>query len=410
MKKTVLLIGTLDTKGQEYAFVKSLIEARGHRVIVMDAGIFEATVPADISAHEVARAAAEELINLREKQDRGHAMSVMKRGLEILTRELFSQGSIQAVLGLGGSGGTFLATAAMRTLAVGVPKLMVSTLAAGDVAAYIGSKDITMMHSVVDIAGINRLSSQILSNAVGMICGALEQSSRQVASKPLIAATMFGVTTPCVTKVRERLEQAGYEVLVFHATGSGGRAMEDLIKDGFIAAVADITTTECCDELFGGVLSAGSDRLEAAGKLGIPQVVSVGALDMVNFWALDSVPEAFRKRRLYKHNDNVTLMRTNPEENRLLGSIIAAKLNQAKGPTTLVLPLKGVSMIDAEGQPFYAPEANQALFNSLKSQLSDKVKLIEIDAHINDDRFAEALSQEVLRLLKGTTHAFYPTQ
>ncbi len=401
MKKTVLLIGTLDTKGQEYAFVKELIEARGHKALVMNAGVFETSMPADISAAEVAQAGGESLESLRTKNDRGHAMSIMKRGAEVLTKSLFDKAEIQGILGLGGSGGTILATAGMRTLPVGVPKLMVSTLTSGDIAPYVGIKDITMMYSVVDIAGINQLSSQILSNAAGMICGALEQTPAQLESKPLIAATMFGVTTPCVTKVRERLERQGYEVLIFHATGSGGRAMEGLIKDGFITSVADLTTTEWADELVGGVLSAGKERLGAAAKAGIPQIVSVGALDMVNFWAMSTVPDTFKGRTFYKHNENVTLMRTTPEENTALGKIIAEKLNAATGSTTLILPLKGVSMIDAEGQAFYDPEADAALFASLKEHLDKNVKLLELDAHINDDVFADAVVTELLSLMKG---------
>jgi uncharacterized protein (UPF0261 family) len=234
-----------------------------------------------------------------------------------------------------------------------------------------------------------------------MICGALEQSPPQLKSKPLIAATMFGVTTPCVTKVRERLEREGYEVLIFHATGSGGRAMEGLIKDGFITAVADLTTTEWADELVGGVLSAGKERLEAAANLGLAQVVSVGALDMVNFWAMSTVPEKFTGRHFYQHNENVTLMRTTLEENMELGKRMAEKLNAAKGPTTLILPLKGVSMIDAEGQAFYLPDADEALFSSLRDHLAKNVKLIECDAHINDDAFAEAVVIELLSLMKG---------
>jgi len=398
--KTILLIGTLDTKGQEYAFVYNLIRERGHQPLLMNAGTFPSEIKAeltvDISAQQVAEAGGTTLAALQAANDRGEAMSAMQKGVEVLTQQLFTTGKIDAVLGLGGSGGTALATAGMRTLPVGVPKLMVSTLASGDVAAYTDIKDITMMYSVVDIAGLNRLSKQILSNAAGMICGAAEQAISVSEDKPLIAATMFGVTTPCVTKLQAKLEQAGYEVLIFHATGSGGRAMEGLITDGFIAGVADVTTTEWCDELVGGVLAAGPDRLDAAGQIGCPQVVSVGALDMVNFWAMDTVPEKFQDRNLYKHNENITLMRTTPEENRSLGQIIAAKLNAANGPTTLVLPLKGVSMIDVEGQPFHDPAADQALFDTLRAEINDHVKLVEVDAHINDDAFVDALASELL--------------
>ncbi len=398
--KTVLLIGTLDTKGEEYAFVRDLIQERGHDVLMMNTGIFPTDSSADITPEEVGQAGGGDLAELRKAEDRGAAMSVMERGVAVLTKELFEAGRIDAVLGLGGSGGTILATAGMRALPVGVPKIMVSTVASGDVAPYVGVKDIAMLYSVVDIAGLNRLSRKVLGDAVGMVCGALEQSVPEQETKPLIAATMFGVTTPAVTKVREQLEAAGYEVVVFHATGSGGRAMEGLVEDGFVSAVADLTTTELADELVGGVLSAGPERLEAAGAQDIPQVVSVGALDMVNFWAFETVPDRFRDRNLYRHNDNVTLMRTTPEENRDLGRILAEKLNRATGETVLVLPLRGVSMIDAEGQPFHSPEADEALFGALRDHLNDRVKVLELDAHINDDAFAEAYTKELLALLE----------
>ncbi len=397
--KTVLLIGTLDTKGQEFAFVRNLIEARGHRVLLMNAGVFESTMQADIEAEDVAEEGGLALSELRSRNDRGYAISIMQKGVAALTKQLYNDKKIHAVLGLGGSGGTILATAGMRELPVGVPKLMVSTLASGDTAPYVDIKDITMMYSVVDIAGINHLSRQILANAAGMICGALEQPIPTGQDKTLIAATMFGVTTPCVTKVRERLEPHGYEVLTFHATGTGGRAMEGLIADGYVKAVADITTTELADELVGGVLSAGANRLEIAGQLGIPQVVSLGALDMVNFWAMDTVPMKFKTRKLYKHNDNVTLMRTTAEENQELGRIIAEKLNKAKGKSTLVIPLQGVSMIDAESKPFYDVEADKALFDSLRQHLNKNVKLVEVNANINDDAFADVFVKEMLEVL-----------
>ncbi len=399
--KTILLIGTLDTKGQEFAFVQNLIKNRGHQVLLMNAGIFESTIPADIKAQDVAKAGGSDLETLRSQQDRGQAIEVMRKGVAVLTKQLYEQGKIQGVLSLGGSGGTMLATAGMRTLPVGVPKLMVSTLASGDTAPYVDIKDITMMYSVVDIAGLNSLSQQILTNAAGMICGAVEvEKTVSIGNeKPLIAATMFGVTTPCVTKVREKLEARGYEVITFHATGTGGRAMEGLIADGYVKAVADITTTELADELVGGVLSAGKTRLEMAGQLGIPQVVSLGALDMVNFWALSTIPEKFRQRNLYKHNDNVTLMRTTPEENEQLGRTIAQKLNQSKGKTTLVIPLKGLSMIDTEGKAFYDPEADQALITALHQHLNKNVKIVEAEANINDDVFADIFVKEMLEVL-----------
>ena len=328
----ILLIGTLDTKGAEAAYVRDLIRERGLAVAVMDCGVMgDSPFPADISSQEVARAGGSTLEALRAAADRGAALEVMTRGACDRLQALVEEDGVQAVLGLGGSGGTVIATAAMRTLPIGIPKMMVSTIASGDVGPYVGMKDITMMYSVVDIAGLNGISRRILSNAVGAVCGMAEQPVPEVGDRPLIAATMFGVTTPCVDRVRQKLEEAGFEVIVFHATGSGGRAMEALIESGFISAVADITTTEWCDEVVGGVLSAGPDRLGAAGRRALPQVVSCGALDMVNFWALDTVPAEFQGRNLYRHNANVTLMRTTAEETARIGREIGRKLAQASG-------------------------------------------------------------------------------
>ena len=398
---TILLIGTLDTKGTEFGFVRDLIIERGHQTVVIDAGISgEPFFTPDISATAVAEAGGTTLAALRDANDRGGAISAMSAGAAKLTTRLYEAGEIDGVLGLGGSGGTSIASAAMRALPVGFPKLIVSTLTSGDISPYVGVKDLTMMYSVVDVAGLNRISRRVFANGVGAICGMVEQPVPEAEDKPIIAATMFGVTTPCVTTLRQDLEQNGYEVLVFHATGSGGRAMESLIEDGFVRAVADVTTTEWCDELVGGVLSAGPTRLEAAAKTGIPQVVSVGALDMVNFWALDTVPAVFKDRNLYKHNDQVTLMRTTPEECAELGKIIAGKLNQATGPAAFFIPLRGVSMIDAEGQPFYSPEADAALFEALREYLDpNKVTLIELDMHINDPEFANRMATHLLEMI-----------
>jgi len=398
---TVLLIGTLDTKGDEYAFVRELIHACGHTTLLMDAGVLaDPRFAPDIPADHVAQAGGSTLAKLRARGDRGEAVEVMMKGAKALVRQLFDSHRFDGVLGLGGGGGTALITAAMRELPVGVPKLMVSTMASGNTAPYVDVKDITMMYSVVDIAGLNPLSRRVLANAAGAICGmiAMERASA-LGDRPLIAATMFGVTTPCVTEARKRLEQAGYEVIVFHATGTGGRAMEGLIADGYFAGVLDVTTTEWCDEVVGGVLSAGPDRLSAAGASGIPQVVSVGALDMVNFGAIDTVPTRFQGRTLYKHNASVTLMRTSAEECSEVGRRIAAQLNRAKGPVVLMLPLKGVSMVDAEGQPFHNPHANRELFAALKSHVGPNVRVRELDAHINDPEFAHALADELLSLL-----------
>ncbi|MEX1010480.1 MAG: Tm-1-like ATP-binding domain-containing protein [Balneolaceae bacterium] len=400
MPEKILLIGTFDTKGEEFSFVRSLIEARGHEALMMDIGVQEdPPFEPDISASDVAEAGGSSLEALRKSGDRGSAIEVMIAGVRKRVPELYEQNRFIAVMSLGGGGGTNVATAGMQELPVGVPKLMVSTLASSDVSPYVDVKDITMMYSVVDIAGLNRISRRILANAAGAICGMAEQELPPAVEKPMIAASMFGVTTPCVTAVRERLEREGFEVLVFHATGSGGRAMEGLIEDGYFCAVADITTTEWCDQVVGGVIPAGEDRLGAAARKGIPQVVSCGALDMVNFHAPGTMPEKFRSRKLYRHNPNVTLMRTSSEECREIGRRIAAKLNEATGPVVLALPLKGVSMIDREGQPFHDPAANDALFSSLKEHVNPSVGLMELDSHINDPEFAEAVAERLLDLL-----------
>jgi uncharacterized protein (UPF0261 family) len=397
----LLLIGTLDTKGPEYAFVRDLIHARGHKTFVVDLGVLgEPAFTPDVGASQVAAAAGASLANLRSNGDRGAAVDAMTAGARAITRELYARGDITGVLGLGGGGGTTMITAAMRELPVGVPKLMVSTMASGNTTPYVDVKDVTMMYSVVDIAGLNPLSRRILSNAVGAVCGMIEQPLAPSQDKPLIAATMFGVTTPCVTEARQQLEAAGFEVLVFHATGSGGRAMEGLIADGYFAGVLDVTTTEWADEVVGGVLSAGPDRLSAAAAKGVPQVVSVGALDMVNFGAASTVPEKFRSRTLYRHNATVTLMRTTAEECAEIGRRIAEKLNAAKGPVTLMLPLRGVSMIDAAGQPFHDAAADQALFDSLRHHVRAPVVLRDVDAHINDPEFATALAEALLAQIR----------
>jgi uncharacterized protein (UPF0261 family) len=403
---TILLPGTFDTKGEEYAFVRSLIHARGHQTIEMDLGVlgepaFAAAITPAISASDVARAAGTSLAALRAGRDRGKAVDAMTIGARALTRELYTQGRFEGVLGLGGGGGTTMISALMRELPVGVPKVMVSTMASGNTAPYVDVKDITMMYSVVDIAGLNPLSQRILANAVGAACGMVSQRTRVPApSRPLIAATMFGVTTACVTEARKRLDAAGYDVLVFHATGSGGRAMEGLIADGYFAGVLDVTTTEWADEVVGGVLSAGPDRLGAAARAGVPQVVSVGALDMVNFGGAASVPERFRGRRLHRHNATVTLMRTTVDECKEIGRRIAEKLNSATGRVTVFLPLGGVSAIDMPGQPFHDPEADRALFSALRAHLASRITVREIDAHLNDPAFAHAMVDALLASLK----------
>lgn len=392
----VVLLGTLDTKGLEYDYVRSRVQAEGCEVILIDAGVRgEPLVKPDVTRDAVAKAAGAEVAALAAAGDRNAAIETMARGATAVALDLFRQGRLHGILGLGGAGGSVLATRAMQALPIGVPKLMVSTLAAGDTRPYVGQVDITMMYSVVDISGINRISECILSNAAAAIAGmarAYAGFQPSAGSKPLIGATMFGVTTPCVTEARQVLEGHGYEVIVFHATGTGGKSLENLISAGFFAGVLDVTTTELADELVGGVLSAGPDRLEAAGRLGIPQVVSLGALDMVNFGPADSVPDKFKERRFHQHNATVTLMRTTPEECAELGRIIARKLNGAKGPVSVFVPLKGISMIAVEGKSFYDAAADRALIDNLKAGLRDGIEVIEMDMEINDPRFAQAMA------------------
>ena len=402
MRMNVFLPGTFDTKGIEFAFLKSLLEKQGFHCICADAGVLNPpSFAPDISREDVFIAAGTTLKKILLEQNRGNAVEAAAKGLAKIALELFNQRKIHGVLGMGGSAGTTLGTAAMRALPFGVPKIMVSTLASGQVRPFVGVKDITMMHSVVDISGLNRISTKILTNAAHAMVGMLNApASNPNLEKTLLAATMFGVTTPCVELGRNILEQSGREVLVFHATGTGGLTMESFIRDGLIKGVLDITTTELADELVGGILSAGNERLTAAGIMGIPQVISVGALDMVNFGPMDTVPEKFRNRRLHAHNSNVTLMRTTPEENALLGKEIALKANAAKGATAIIFPLRGISALDALGKPFWWPEANHALNESLKLGLNPDVEYIELDLHINDPTFGEACALKLINYLK----------
>jgi uncharacterized protein (UPF0261 family) len=400
---SVLLIGTLDTKGVECHFVRTLFDEANVPVTVLDAGVLQppAFTP-DVPRVEVFAAAGVSVAELQKAGDRGQAIAAAARGAAKIACDHFAQGRLDGVIGLGGSAGTTVATAAMRALPFGVPKLMVSTLASGQVRPYVGVRDILMLNSVVDISGLNRISRQVLSNAANAMIGMVRQRTAQttVADKPLITATMFGVTTPCVEAARKHVEEAGFEVLVFHATGTGGQTMESFIADGLIAGVLDLTTTELADELVGGVLTAGPDRLTAAGLRGVPQVICVGALDMVNFGPPETVPEKFKDRRFYQHNPTVTLMRTTPEENDRLGKEIAHKASAAKGPTAVLMPLKGVSAIDAEGKPFWWPEADRALFDSMRLWMSPHVRLVEADLHINDPQFAQLAASTLLQMVR----------
>jgi uncharacterized protein (UPF0261 family) len=402
----VLLIGTLDTKGVEYQFVRDLLREAGVATLVLDAGVLHPPVfTPDIPREEVYAAAGTTFEEVRRAGDRGQAIATAARGATMIALGLHAKGQLDGVLGLGGSAGTTIATTAMRGLPFGMPKLMVSTLASGQVKPYVGVRDILMMPSVVDISGINRVSRVVLTNAAHAMIGMVKHSAISTQrsaqeDKPLVGATMFGVTTPCVETARRETERAGFEVLVFHATGTGGMTLESFLADGLLAGVLDITTTELADELVGGILSAGRDRLTAAGLRGVPQVISVGALDMVNFGPPETVPEKFRARRFYQHNPTVTLMRTTPEENDALGKEIAHKASAARGPTAVLVPLRGVSALDAEGKAFWWPEADSALFQSLRNWMSPHVRLIELDLHINDPAFGETAARTLLEMMR----------
>jgi uncharacterized protein (UPF0261 family) len=400
--KTIAIAGTFDSKSLEFGYVQELIQSLGLNTFMIHTGVFESKLAADVSNEEIARVVGADIKEIAAKKDRGLATDVLSRGMEKLLPKLYAEGKFDGVISLGGSGGTSIITPGMRALPIGVPKVMVSTVAAGDVSMYVGTSDIFMYPSIVDVAGLNSISTKIFTNGALAIAGMVKFENKKVLEKkPLIAASMFGVTTPCINQARECLEKQGYEVLIFHATGTGGKAMENLINDGYIEGVLDITTTEWCDELMGGNMSAGDKRLEAAALNKIPQVVSVGALDMVNFGPIATVPDKYSGRNFYKHNPTVTLMRTSVDENRQLGLEIARKLNMCKARAVLLLPLKGVSMIDTEGQPFYGCEEDAMLFKTLKENITNSlVEIIEVDANINDIKFSTIASQKIIELLK----------
>jgi uncharacterized protein (UPF0261 family) len=399
--KIIALFGSLDTKGTEFAFLKEEIERRGHQVLLVDTGVVDPPlITPDISREEVAAAGGADLADLIRRQDRGEAVSAMARGAAVVAQRLYDQGRIDGLLSMGGSAGTAVGTAAMRPLPIGFPKVMVSTVASGDVQAYVGTRDIVMFPSVVDVAGVNRISRAIFTRAAGAICGMAEAVIRPGADKPLIGASMFGNTTKAVDRGRANLEREGYEVLVFHCTGTGGQSLESLVADGYISGVLDITTTEWADTLFGGVLATGIERGDAAARLGIPQVIGPGCVDMVNFWARSTVPAKYEGRKFYEWNPNVTLMRTTPEENAQIGRILAEKANAATGPVAFLLPLKGVSELDSPGGEFWWPEANQALFTAIKQHVRPTIPVIEMDCNINDSQFADAATELLLAMLQ----------
>jgi len=404
LNKKAILIGALDTKGLEFQFVKETMEACGLDIFVIDTGVLsDPLFLPNVSSDEVARAGGTTLEELRSLNDRGTAVTAMARGVIEIVTELQRQGIVGGVFGMGGTAGTTVASAAMQALPIGVPKILVSTVASGDTRSYVGVKDIMMMYSVVDIAGINRLSRRILRNAAYALTGMIqhmELEQEEVDDKVTLGITMFGVTTPCATRVREILESQGYDLLVFHATGAGGLAMEELIKAGYIKGVADITTTELADDLVGGIFSAGPHRMEAAGEVGIPQVVSIGALDMVNFGPPETVPDKFKERKFYQHNSTTTLMRTTVSENRELGRILAHKLNASTVSTIVVFPKGGVSLLDMTSKPFEGKEERQALYEGIIQHLRADIPMIEMEQDINDPAVADVIADSLLNMLE----------
>jgi uncharacterized protein (UPF0261 family) len=396
--KTIAVLGTLDTKGLEHAYVAEIIRSRGHRTLLIDVGSLEppAVVP-DVSREEVAAVGGLDLAALRAREDRGESVAAMAGASAKFLEQLVSNGRIDGVISLGGGGGTAIGTAAMRALPIGFPKVMVSTLAAGNVAPYLGTKDIVMFPSIVDVNGLNRISRVLLARAAGAICGMVEVEPLKADDKPLIVASMFGNTTQAVNIAKAVLEAAGYEVLVFHSTGMGGRIMESLIESGMVSGVLDITTTEWADELVGGVLSAGPTRLDATGIAGVPAIVAPGCLDMVNFGERSTIPEKFANRLFYQHNPQVMLMRTSPKECEELGRILAEKVNAYTAPVTVLLPRKAISVISAPSGVFHDPEADAALFESIKTNLKPGIPVIEMDAMVNDEIFAKACAESLLK-------------
>ena len=402
-EKSILIIGCFDTKGEVFAFLRTQILSRGEQVLTINTGVMGSSdlFPVDFESEIVAREAGKSIGELRLERDRGNAIEVMGRGAAKLVAKLVADGKIKAAIGMGGGGGTYIALSAMQEIPLGLPKFCLTTLATKDLSRQIGNKDITLMPSIVDVAGINSISSVLIAQAAAAICAMSSIESRLVNERSgSIAISMFGNTTACVDRCTQLLEKEGYEVMAFHANGVGGRTMEALILEGCFDAVLDITTTELADELCGGVCTAGPERLCSASKMGIPQVVVPGCMDMVNFAQLDTVPEKYRDRHLYSWAPDVTLMRTDADENRVLGEKLAKNLNTSTGTTTILLPLKGLSQIDSDGGMFYKPDVNSVLFDSIKAHASNKINLIEVDMHINDPEFAGMLVTELLQILR----------
>ncbi|MDK6234266.1 Tm-1-like ATP-binding domain-containing protein [Aerococcus sanguinicola] len=399
MDKTVAIVGTFDTKAREFSFVKEEFEVLGLKTYLIHIGVFESELEVEVNNKEIARAVNEDIEQIAKDRNRAKATKVLSQGLEKILPQLYQEGKFDGVIALGGSGGSSIATAGMRQLPIGVPKVMVSTMASGNVSQYVGTSDIVMFPSIVDVEGLNDISRHIFSNAIHATVGMLSYDYKaKKDNKPLIAASMFGLTTPAIKYAEKELELRGYETIVFHATGSGGRTMERLISENYFDGVLDLTTTEWCDEVVGGVLNAGPHRLEAAVSKKVPQVVSLGALDMVNFGPKETVPKEFSNRLFYEHNPTVTLMRVTKEEAKDIAGIIAQKLKSAGKETSILFPKKGFSGLDEVGKEFYNPEVDQLVMDTIKEELSGTdVAIIEKDLHINDEAFAKSAVDELIK-------------
>jgi uncharacterized protein (UPF0261 family) len=400
--KYILMLGCFDTKGEDFSYLYENILAVGQKVITINTGVMESSVnfKIDYNADLVARKAGATLQEIRNSEDRGKAVEFMGNGAAVIISQLVLENKIKGAIGMGGGGGTYIALSAMQEIPLGIPKLCLSTLAAKDVSRQVGSKDITLMSSVVDVAGLNSISKLLIKQAAAAICGMANVTIvEKEKSHGTIAISMFGNTTKCVNKCKEILNEKGYEALVFHANGVGGLTMESLIREGCFDAVLDVTTTELADELFGGICSAGPDRMTAASEMGIPQIVAPGCLDMVNFAHIDTLPEKYKDRQLYSWAPDVTLMRTNAEENRKLGEVIARKINKTKAPAAILLPNKGISQIDTEGGIFYQPTYNRILLDTIKEKTKAEILVLEFDLNINDDDFANVLVENLLKIL-----------
>lgn len=401
-EKSIVILGCFDTKGEDFSYLLECIRAKGQPVISINTGVMESTASFNIDFDNtlVAEAAGTSIQSIIKAGDRGRAVDLMGQGAAKILATLVSENKIKGVIGMGGGGGTYIALSAMQVVPLGIPKFCLTTLAAKDLSRQVGVKDITLMPSVVDVAGLNSISKLLIQQAAAAICSMVDVSVEDSDNKKKsIAISMFGNTTRCVDKCTELLKNKGYEVLAFHATGVGGTTMESLILEGCFDAVLDITTTELADDLCGGICSAGPERLTAASKMGIPQVVVPGCLDMVNFAHLDTVPEEFKSRQLYSWAPDVTLMRTNKIENKVLGERLAMKLNLSKANIVIMLPKKGISQIDSEGDIFYEPEVDHVLFESIKENTKSSIPVIEMDSHINDEAFAIALVENLIKII-----------